>query len=156
MLIPNPIETRGCVASWNAGSEDMTVWVTSQNPHICRVLMSGDIGVPEHKLRVIAPEVGGGFGSKIAHYADESIVAFCSMQLGRPVKWTESRSENYLVTTHGRDHVQRVEIAGNRDGTITGDTSPHSRRHGRLSVDRGAWRSDDSLWPDDVRVIQDR
>ena len=120
VLIPNPIETRGCVASWNAGSEDMTVWVTSQNPHICRVLMSGDIGVPEHKLRVIAPEVGGGFGSKIAHYADESIVAFCSMQLGRPVKWTESRSENYLVTTHGRDHVQRVEIAGNRDGTITG------------------------------------
>jgi carbon-monoxide dehydrogenase large subunit len=119
-LIPNAMETRACVASWNPGSEEMTVWLTSQNPHIHRVLMSGDLGIPEHKLRVIAPEVGGGFGSKIAHYADESIVAFCSKQLGRPVKWSEDRRENYQATTHGRDHVQLVEICGKRDGTITG------------------------------------
>ncbi|MCL6648348.1 MAG: molybdopterin-dependent oxidoreductase [Chloroflexi bacterium] len=119
-LIPNAMETRGCVASWNPGTEELTIWMTSQNPHIHRVLMSGDLGVPEHKLRIIAPEVGGGFGSKIPHYPEESVVAFCSMQLGRPVKWQEDRRENYLATTHGRDHVQEVAICGKRDGTITG------------------------------------
>jgi carbon-monoxide dehydrogenase large subunit len=119
-LIPNAMETRAALASWNAGSEEMTVWVTSQNPHICRVLMSGDLGIPEHKLRIIAPEIGGGFGSKIPHYPEESVVAFCARQLNRPVKWIEERRENYLATTHGRDHVQTVEICGRRDGTITG------------------------------------
>jgi carbon-monoxide dehydrogenase large subunit len=119
-LIPNAMETRGCVASWHRGSGELTVWATSQNPHIHRFLMSGDLGIPEHKLRVITPEIGGGFGSKIPHYPDETIIAFCAMQLNRPVKWIEDRRENYTATTHGRDHVQDVEICGRRDGTITG------------------------------------
>ena len=77
-------------------------------------------GVPEHKIRVIAPEVGGGFGSKTPIYADEMIASFCSMRLGRPVKWTETRSENYQATLHGRDHVEHVELAATREGKITG------------------------------------
>ena len=119
-LIPNSMEARGAVAQWDAGAEEMTIWVTSQNPHIHRVLMSGVLGIPEHKLRIVAPEIGGGFGSKIHHYPDEAIVGFAAKELNRPVKWSETRSENYLATIHGRDHIQDVEIAGTKDGMITG------------------------------------
>lgn len=118
-LIPTPMETRGAVAQYNPATGEMTVWLTSQNPHIHRVLLSGVLGIPEHKLRVIAPEVGGGFGSKIPCYPDEALVAFAARKLGRPVKWLEERRENYQATTHGRDHIQDVVIAGRRDGTIT-------------------------------------
>ena len=119
-LIANPMEPRSAIAQWVAATGELTLWNTSQNPHIARFLTSVVTGVPEHKVRVIAPEVGGGFGSKIPYYADEAITAFCSMQLGRPVKWTETRSENYQITTQGRDHVEEVEMAATSDGKITG------------------------------------
>ncbi|CAN5870878.1 molybdopterin-dependent oxidoreductase [soil metagenome] len=119
-LLPTAMETRAAVASYNKGSGHLTLWVTSQNPHIHRFLCSVMLKIPEHKLRVIAPEVGGGFGSKIPAYPDEALVALAAMDLGRPVKWTEDRSENYKATTHGRDHVQHVELCGTRDGRITG------------------------------------
>jgi carbon-monoxide dehydrogenase large subunit len=118
-LIPNAMEPRACVAAYNRGSGDLTIWMTSQNPHIHRVLLSGILGIPEHRLRIIAPEVGGGFGSKIPCYADEAVVAFCAMQTGRPVKWVEDRRENYLATLHGRDHIVDLEVAAKKDGTIT-------------------------------------
>jgi len=119
-LIPNAIEPRSALASWLSVTSKLTLWSSSQNPHICRFVTSLVTGVPEHKIRVIAPEVGGGFGSKTPIYADEMIAVFCSMRLGRPVKWTETRSENYQATLHGRDHVQHVELAATREGKITG------------------------------------
>ncbi len=99
---------------------ELTLWNTTQNPHIVRFACSVVTGVPEDKLRVIAPEVGGGFGSKIAQYPGDFITVFCAMKLGRPVKWTETRRENCVATTHGRDHIQDVELAATRDGRITG------------------------------------
>ncbi len=119
-LAPTAIEPRAAVASYNKGSGQLTLWVTSQNPHIHRFLCSVMLKLPEHRVRVIAPEVGGAFGSKIPAYADEVLACLAAMDLGRPVKWTEDRSENYKVTTHGRDHVQYVEMCGTRDGRITG------------------------------------
>ena len=119
-LIPTPMETRGAVAHFVPATGEMTIWNTTQNPHIVRFIMSLVTGVPEDRLRVIAPEVGGGFGAKIAQIQGDFITAFCSMKLGRPVKWIETRSENYQSTTHGRDHVQDVELAATRDGRILG------------------------------------
>jgi carbon-monoxide dehydrogenase large subunit len=119
-LIPTAMETRSAVAQWTPATGELTLWNTTQNPHIVRFIASIVTGVPEDRLRVIAPEVGGGFGSKIPQYPGEFIAAFCSMRLGRPVKWTETRSENYIATTHGRDHVQEVELAGTKDGRVTG------------------------------------
>lgn len=119
-LLPTAMEPRSALAQWNSGTEELTIWVTSQNPHIHRFILSGMTGVPEHKLRIIAPEVGGGFGSKIPVYADEALAGWASMKTGRPVKWTETRTENYQVTIHGRDHVEYVELAANRDGKVTG------------------------------------
>jgi carbon-monoxide dehydrogenase large subunit len=119
-LVPNAIEPRSAVASWQSAMGELTLWNTTQNPHIARFICCVVTGIPEHKIRVIAPEVGGGFGSKIAVYPGEMITVFCAMKLGRPVKWTETRSENYLATTHGRDHVEHVELAATRDGKITG------------------------------------
>jgi aerobic carbon-monoxide dehydrogenase large subunit len=119
-LIPNAIEPRAALAQYNSGLGELTLWTTSQNPHIARYLLSLVTDIPEHKIRVVAPEVGGGFGSKIPLYADEIVAIFCSKKLGRPVKWTETRSENYQTTIHGRDHIQEVELCGTRDGKITG------------------------------------
>ncbi len=122
-LVPNAMEPRSALAQFVAATGELTLWSTTQNPHIARFILSGVTGVPEHKLRVIAPEVGGGFGSKIPVYADEAIICFCSMRLGQPVKWTESRSENYLATIHGRDHVEEVEASATRDGKVTAITA---------------------------------
>jgi carbon-monoxide dehydrogenase large subunit len=119
-LIPTAMEPRAAVAQWMAATGELTLWNTTQNPHILRFIASLVTGVPEDKLRVVAPEVGGGFGSKIPMYPGELLAAFCSMKLGRPVKWTETRRENYQATTHGRDHVQDVELAAARDGRILG------------------------------------
>ncbi len=119
-LVPNAMEPRSALAQWTDATGDLTLWSTTQNPHIARFLTSVVTGVGEHKIRVIAPEVGGGFGSKIPYYADEAITSFCSMKLGVPVKWTETRSENFIATIHGRDHVQDVELAATKDGTVTG------------------------------------
>jgi carbon-monoxide dehydrogenase large subunit len=119
-LAPTAMEPRAAVASYNRGTGQLTLWATSQNPHIHRFLCSVMLQLPEHRVRVIAPEVGGGFGSKIPVYADEVLVALAAMDLGRPVKWTEDRSENYKATIHGRDHVEYVEMCGTRAGKITG------------------------------------
>ncbi|MCH2512655.1 MAG: xanthine dehydrogenase family protein molybdopterin-binding subunit [Chloroflexi bacterium] len=118
-LIPNAMEPRSAVANWTRSMGELTLWSTSQNPHIVRFLGSLVTGIPEHKIRVIATEVGGGFGSKIPMYADEMIASFCSMQLNRPVKWTATRSEGFLATIHGRDHIEHVEMAATREGKIT-------------------------------------
>lgn len=119
-LIPNAIEPRGMVAQYTPGSGDLILWTATQIPHLVRLLLSMVIGIPEHKVRVIAPEVGGGFGSKLYLYPEEVIVATLAKMTGRPVKWIEERRENYVATTHGRDQVQYVEVAAKRDGTITG------------------------------------
>jgi carbon-monoxide dehydrogenase large subunit len=119
-LIPTAMETRGALAHYLPATGELTLWNTTQNPHIVRFIMSLVCSIPEDRLRVIAPEVGGGFGSKIPQIQGDFITVFCSMKLGRPVKWIESRSENYQSTTHGRDHVQDVEMAATRDGKILG------------------------------------
>ena len=119
-LIPNAMEGRGVVANFNPGTNQVTLWTSTQIPHLVRLLIALVTGHPEHQIRVIAPDVGGAFGSKLYLYAEELVTVIIAKQLGRPVKWIEQRTENYLATSHGRDHVSYVEIMGNRDGTITG------------------------------------
>ncbi len=120
-LIPNAMEPRAALADYNPATGELTIWMTSQNPHIHRLLMSlASLGLPEHKIRVIAPAVGGGFGSKIHHYPDEAIVGWCAMQVGRPVKWQATRMETYLTDAHGRDHVTHAEMALDENGRILG------------------------------------
>ena len=119
-LIPNSIEPRGCIAQYMPASEEYTVWMTSQDPHIMRLLMTAFVfGIPETKMRVIAPQVGGGFGTKIFLYPEYCLMVALAKKIGRPVKWMETRRENYIATTHGRDHVTDIEVGANRDGTIT-------------------------------------
>lgn len=119
-LIPNSMETRGVVADYDPGTDHLTIYTSTQIPHLLRLLFTLVTGHPEHKLRIVAPDVGGAFGSKLYIYAEEVICGIIAKQLDRPVKWTEGRQENYLATTHGRDHIADVEICGSRDGTITG------------------------------------
>lgn len=118
-LAPNSMETRGVVADYNKSSKTLTVWASSQNPHILRNILAALIGHPQHQVRVIVPEVGGGFGSKIDVYPEEMIASVAARKLGRPVKWIEDRSENIAVTVHGRDQVDYVEVAATREGKIT-------------------------------------
>jgi carbon-monoxide dehydrogenase large subunit len=119
-LIPNVMETRGCIAQYLSASEEYTVWMTSQDPHIMRLLMTAFVfGIPETKMRVIAPQVGGGFGTKIFLYPEYCLMAALAKKVGMPVKWSETRRENYVATTHGRDHVTHIEVGAKRDGTIT-------------------------------------
>ena len=99
---------------------EMHVGVCYECPNTARCLMVVGTEGPDNTMRIIATEVGGGFGSKIPFYADEIIAAFCAMQTGRPIKWTATRSEGYLATIHGRDHVQHVDMAATTDGKITG------------------------------------
>jgi len=120
LVIPNAMEPRAAVADYHPGTDELEVFMTSQNPHLHRLLMSGVIDHPEHRLRVKAPEVGGGFGSKIHHYADEALVAWCSKLLERPVKWTATRSETYQTDAMGRGHETEAEIAMNDDGDVIG------------------------------------
>ena len=117
-LIPNAIEPRGVVARPEPGG-DVTLWSATQIPHILRLLTAATLGMPETKLRVIAPDVGGGFGSKLDVYAEELLAVAIARRLGRPVKWVEERSENALATIHGRDFVTTLELAATKDGTIT-------------------------------------
>ena len=120
-LIPHAIEPRAVLAEYLPARGELTLHMTTQNPHVHRLLMSlASIGLPEHKIRVIAPEVGGGFGSKIHHYPDEAVTAFCAMQLKRPVKWTATRSETNQTDAHGRDHVTEAEMALSDEGRILG------------------------------------
>ena len=119
-LIPNAMEPRATVAEYKPDTEELEVHMTTQNPHLHRQLMSGVLDVPEHKIHVVAPDVGGGFGSKIHHYPDEALASWCAMETGRPVKWTATRTETYLTDAHGRDHVTRGELAMDEEGAITG------------------------------------
>jgi carbon-monoxide dehydrogenase large subunit len=120
LLIPNAMEPRAAVADYHPATDELDVFMTSQNPHLHRLLLSGVIGHPEHKLRVKAPEVGGGFGSKIHHYADEALVAWVAKHLERPVKWTATRTETYKTDALGRGHLTEAELAMDEDGRITG------------------------------------
>ena len=136
-LIPNPIETRGTLGRWEPGNDEYTIWMASQTPHIQRLLLAAFVlGVPENKIRVIAPDVSGGFGQKIYTYADMALVAWASKQLGgRPVKFSETRRENYQASTHGRDHVTYLEVGAKRDGTVTGlKVKTYAAMGGRLST----------------------
>jgi carbon-monoxide dehydrogenase large subunit len=119
-LIPTPMEPRGCVAQYNPAADEYTVWMTSQTTHIMRLLMTAFVfGIPETKIRVISPQVGGGFGSKIYLYPEYCLMAALAKRLGAPVKWMETRRENYVATTHGRDHITDLEVGATRDGKIT-------------------------------------
>ncbi|BAQ69075.1 oxidoreductase molybdopterin-binding subunit [Rhodovulum sulfidophilum] len=116
-LVPNAMEPRVALGDFNPATEDSTLYTTSQNPHVIRLLMGAFVlGIPEHKLRVVAPDVGGGFGSKIFHYAEEAFCTFAAKQLRRPVKWTCTRSEAFISDAHGRDHVTRIELALDAEG----------------------------------------
>ena len=119
-LQPSAMEPRAALAQYEPGTKELTLFVTSQNPHVHRLVLSLILGVPEQRLRVIAPDVGGGFGSKIPVYPWEAVVCWLAMRLDRPVKWVEDRTENFLATIHGRDQVQYVDLAANKDGTILG------------------------------------
>jgi carbon-monoxide dehydrogenase large subunit len=119
-LIPTPIEGRGAAAEYDPATGQYTVWMTSQCPHVMRLLMTAFVfGIPETKMRCISPQVGGAFGTKIFLYPEYVLVAALAEKVGRPVQWVETRSENYAATTHGRDHVAYVEAGAKRDGTIT-------------------------------------
>ena len=116
-LIPNAIEPRAANARYSAADDSYTLYVTSQNPHVERLLMTAFVlGLPEHKMRVIAPDVGGGFGSKIYLYAEETALVWASRRVGRPIKWTAERSESFLTDAHGRDHVTTAELALDAQG----------------------------------------
>ena len=118
---PNAIEPRAAIGEYDTAHDSYTLYTTSQNPHVIRLLMGAFVlGIPEHKLRVVSPDVGGGFGSKIPHYPEEVAVTWAGKQVGRPVKWTAERSESFLSDTHGRDHVTRVELACTSEGEFLG------------------------------------
>jgi len=120
-LVANAMEPRACIARFDTATGELTLWVTSQNPHVHRLLMCAFVlGIPEHKVRVIAPDVGGGFGSKIFLYNEEVVCSWASRQLKRPVRWTATRREAYLTDAHGRDHVTDAELALGKDGKILG------------------------------------
>ncbi|OIQ42759.1 MAG: carbon monoxide dehydrogenase [Roseobacter sp. MedPE-SWde] len=119
-LVANPMEPRVAVGDFNRATGDSTLYTTSQNPHVIRLLMGAFVlGIPEHKLRVIAPDVGGGFGTKIFHYAEEAFCTFAAKALNRAVKWTSSRSEAFISDAHGRDHVSTIQLALDADNNFT-------------------------------------
>ncbi|HEX2826973.1 MAG TPA: xanthine dehydrogenase family protein molybdopterin-binding subunit [Burkholderiales bacterium] len=116
-LIPNAIEPRAAIGAYSRADDTTTLYIANQNPHVERLLLGAFVlSIPEHKLRVVAPDVGGGFGSKIFLYAEDAVVAWSAKQLGRPVKWTAERSESFISDAHGRDHVTRARLALDREG----------------------------------------
>ena len=117
-LVPAAMETRGVVAQFRGG--ELTIWTSTQIPHVVKTTVAETVRVPEHQVRVVAPEVGGGFGSKLDVYAEEALLAAVAVALGRPVKWIETRQENFQATVHGRGQVSYVDVAAKADGTITG------------------------------------
>src|SRR4029453_14701202 len=119
-LVPNAMEPRGVVAHYEQGKDYLTIWSSTQNPHILRSMIAGMLGMGEHQVRAVAPEVGGGFGAKINIYGEEYVAAAVSKRLGMPVKWIEDRAEAFVATTHGRDILGYVDLAAMRDGTVLG------------------------------------
>jgi carbon-monoxide dehydrogenase large subunit len=119
-LVPNAMEPRAAIGEYDSGNQSYTLWNTTQNPHVARLVISAFVGVaPEHKLRVIAPDVGGGFGSKIFIYPEEVVCLWAARKVGRPVKWVSERTEAFIADAHGRDHVTDAEMAFDADGKIT-------------------------------------
>lgn len=119
-LVANPMEPRVAVGDYSRGTDEHTLYTTSQNPHVIRLLMGAFVlGIPEHKLRVVAPDVGGGFGTKIFHYQEEAFCTFAAKACNRPVKWTSSRTEAFMSDAHGRDHVTKIELALDADNNFT-------------------------------------
>ena len=135
-MIANAMEPRVAVGDYSRATDDSTLYTTSQNPHVIRLLMGAFVlGIPEHKLRVVAPDVGGGFGSKIFHYAEEAFCTFAAKALNRPVKWTATRSESFMTDAHGRDHVTRIELALDGDNNFTAiRTETHANMGAYLST----------------------
>ncbi|MCK8783712.1 xanthine dehydrogenase family protein molybdopterin-binding subunit [Roseomonas sp. NAR14] len=120
-LIPNAMEPRAAIGDYDPSADEHTLYTTSQNPHVIRLLMGAFVlGIPESRLRVVAPDVGGGFGSKIYHYAEEAIVTWAAARLERPVKWVADRTESFVSDAHGRDHVTRAELALDGEGNFLG------------------------------------
>ncbi|MBI3660732.1 xanthine dehydrogenase family protein molybdopterin-binding subunit [Candidatus Acetothermia bacterium] len=119
-LVPCAMEPRGVIAHWLPGEQQLTLWSSTQIPHLMRTQVALMLGFPENRLRVITPEVGGGFGSKLNVYAEESLLGYVSMKLKKPVKWIETRRENFTGTIHGRGQVAEIEMAVKNDGTILG------------------------------------
>jgi len=118
-LVANPMEPRVAVGDYARGTDEHTLYTTSQNPHVIRLLMGAFVlGIPEHKLRVVAPDVGGGFGTKIFHYQEEAFCTFAAKACNRAVKWTSSRSEAFMSDAHGRDHVTKIELALDKDNNF--------------------------------------
>jgi len=119
-MIANAIEPRSYVGDYDKGRDQYTLYTATQNPHVIRLLMCAFVlGIPEHKVRVVAKDVGGGFGSKIAHYTEEALVTWAASKIGRPVKWTAERSESFVTDSHGRDHNTTAEMGFDKDGNIT-------------------------------------
>ena len=119
-LVANPMEPRVAVGDYSRSTDESTLYTTSQNPHVIRLLMGAFVlGIPEHKLRVVAPDVGGGFGTKIFHYQEEAFCTFAAKACNRPVKWTSSRSEAFMSDAHGRDHVTKIQMALDADNNFT-------------------------------------
>jgi carbon-monoxide dehydrogenase large subunit len=131
-LIPNPMEPRGVLAQPVPATEEVTLWTSTQIPHIARVTLALATGLPESRLRIIAPDVGGGFGSKLQVYAEEALAIALARRTGRPIKWIEERTESYLATHHGRDMIQEIELAATAEGKITAVRV-------RLTVSMGAY-----------------
>jgi carbon-monoxide dehydrogenase large subunit len=120
-LVANPMEPRACIGEFDRSTGEYTLWTTSQNPHVIRLLMGAFVlQIPEHKLRVIAPDVGGGFGTKIFHYAEEAVMTWAAGKLSRAIKWTANRSEDFVSDAQGRDHVTHAELALDKDGNFLG------------------------------------
>lgn len=120
-VVPNAIEPRCAIGQYEDSTGKYTLYTTSQNPHLTRLLMTAFVlGIPEHKVRVVAPDVGGGFGSKIYHYAEEAMMIWAAQRIGRPIKWTSDRSEAFMTDAHGRDHVTTAEMGFDKDGKIVG------------------------------------
>src|SRR6185437_13945924 len=116
-LVANPMEPRAAIGDFDRGTGEHTLYTTSQNPHVIRLLMGAFVlQLPEHKLRVVAPDVGGGFGTKIFHYAEEAIVTWAAGKIGKPVKWTADRSESFMSDAQGRDHATQAELALDKNG----------------------------------------
>ena len=119
-LAPVPMEPRGVLAEYDASDKTMSMWISSQNPHFVRLFIGGALGIPENRFRVVSPDVGGGFGSKISPYPEDYLIPATSKLLGRPIKWIETRTESVMTTTHGRGQVFDLELAGKNDGTMLG------------------------------------
>jgi len=119
-LVPNAMEPRGVLAHWEPGKETMTIWSSTQNPHILKTMIAAMNGLGQHQVRAIAPEVGGGFGAKINIYAEEYVCSVISKKLGMPIKWVEDRSEAFVATTHGRDIIGYIDVAARKDGKVLG------------------------------------